>query len=280
LPLLNHPTDITEAHHQDTIVNGKPTALITGAASDLGAAFAHVFARHGYDLVLIARTAAPLNHLAEQLTMKFQASVKILLHDLSHPNAPDTIAAQLQQTGIEVQILVNTSELGGSGAFVETDATAEWQLMQINMVALTQLTKVLLPGMMRRGTGKILNVASLAAFQPVVLRAVYEATQAYILSFSEALAAELRGTGVTVTAFCPQRQDHQPPNGSDSERESQCTAAAKLGYQALFAGRTVAIPGWKNRCFAVVATLLPRRWTGAIASLLTPNPATPPTDRP
>lgn len=260
-------------------MNGKPTALITSAASDFGAAFAHVFARHGYDLVLISRTAAPIHPLAERLTMEFQASVKILLHDLSHPNAPDTIAAQLQQTGIEVQILVNTSERGAWGQFVTTDATAEWQLMQVNMVALTQLTKVLLPGMLRRGTGKILNVASLAAFQPESWRAVYEATQAYILAFSQALAAELQGTGVTVTVFCPQRWD-QSTAPDDLERESALMTLAQWGYQALFAGQTVAIPGWKHRLMAAIAALLPRRWGGAIAAFLLPHPPSSPADRP
>lgn len=255
-------------------MNGKPTALITGASSGIGAELAQVFARHGYDLVLIARSGAKLNQLAEILATEFQAAVKILLHDLSHPNAPEVITAQLQQTGIEVNILVNNAGFGSYGLFAQTDAGLEWQMMQVNMVALTQLTKLLLPGMIERGSGKILNVASTAAFQPGPWMAVYYATKAYVLSFSEALATELQGTGVTLTVLCPgptasgfQAKAQMEQSKILQDRELMSAAAvAEFGYRALFAGQVIAIPGWENKLLAWGVRWLPRRWACALVA--------------
>ncbi|MEA5420714.1 SDR family oxidoreductase [Spirulina sp. CCNP1310] len=262
-------------------MNGKPTALITGASSGIGAQLAQVFARHGYDLVLIARSGAPLNHLAEILATQHQAAVKILLHDLSHPNAPEVIVAQLQQTGIEINILVNNAGFGSYGLFAETDGGLEWQMMQVNMVALTQLTKLLLPGMIERGSGKILNVASTAAFQPGPWMAVYYATKAYVLSFSEALATELRGTGVTLTVLCPGPTASAFQGRSQMDRSKiihnwelmSAAVVAEFGYRALFAGQVIAIPGWQNRFLAWGVRWLPRRWAcGLVAQMQAPAP--------
>lgn len=242
------------------------TALITGASSGLGYEFAKLFAGDRYNLVLVARSEERLTQIAEQLNQKFGIAVKTLVKDLSLPTTPGDILAELQQANIQVDVLVNNAGFATYGFFAETDLNAELQMMQLNMVALTHLTKLLLPGMLQRHQGKILNVSSTAAFQPGPLMAVYYATKAYVLSFSEAIANELQGSGVTVTALCPgptasnfQKRAAMEQSKLVSGRQIMDAAkVAKIGYQGLMSNKAIVIPGLKNKLLTLSVRFTPR----------------------
>jgi short-subunit dehydrogenase len=244
----------------------RPTALITGASSGIGAELAREFAAHGYDVVLVARGKERLVALAGELEAAHGIAARVIEADLARPQAPDEIHQQVGQQGVAVDVLVNNAGIGTYGLFAETDLRAELDMLQINVVAVTHLTKLFLRDMLARGHGKVLNVASTAAFQPGPLMAVYYATKAYVLSLSEALANEVRGTGVTVTALCPgptptgfqRRARMEDTRLMRSPLVTDATTVARVGYRALMAGKTVAIPGWTNRALTFVVRLTPR----------------------
>ena len=242
------------------------TALITGASSGIGDALAKVFSREGYDLVLVARNAQKLAEVATELQrQRSDAMVTVMPTDLARPQASEELVGQLERDGITVDILVNNAGFGTHGSFAAADLCTQLEMVQVNVVALTHLTRLFLPGMVRRGGGKILNVASTAAFQPGPLMAVYYASKAYVLSFSEALANELQGTGVSVTALCPgpTRTAFQRRAGVEETSLMQggmmeAEAVAQAGYRALMEGRPVIIPGARNRLLALAVKFLPR----------------------
>ena len=242
------------------------TALITGASSGIGYEFAKLFARDRYNLVLIARSEEKLTEMADELSRNFGISVRNIVKDLSIPASPEEIFKELQQAAIQVDVLVNNAGFATYGFFFETNLTVELQMMQLNMVALTHLSKLLLPSMLQRYEGKILNVSSTAAFQPGPMMAVYYATKAYVLSFSEALANEVRGSGVTVTAFCPgptasgfQKQAAMEQSKLVSGRRIMDAATvAKIGYEGLMKNQTIVIPGLKNRLLTLSIRFTPR----------------------
>ncbi len=245
-------------------IGHRRTALITGAWSGIGRELALLFARDGYNLVLVARSAAKLAELAEDLKREHGTSIRVLAKDLSNPAAPDEIYSELAPDS-SVDSLVNNAGFGTRGPFWETSLAAELEMMQVNMVALTHLTKLLLKGMLERRSGKILNVASTAGFQPGPLMAVYYATKAYVLSFSEALANELKGSGVSVTALCPGPTEtgfSQRAGMRDSRLFRGTTmdarTVAQIGYRALMQGKPVVIPGLRNRLLAFSVRLAPR----------------------
>ncbi|MGH2414677.1 MAG: SDR family NAD(P)-dependent oxidoreductase [Microcystaceae cyanobacterium] len=245
----------------------KQTVLITGAASGIGYELAHIFARDTYHLVLVDKNGQKLSEVAEKIQQKFGIFVKNIVKDLSIPTAPEEIFTELQQASIKVDVLVNNAGFGSHGLFHETNLTAELEMLQVNLVCLTHLTKLFLKDMVNRGNGKILNVASTAAFQPGPLMAVYSATKAYILLFSEALANELKDTGVTVTVLCPGPTEsafHKTTGmaGSQQLKDKKMMTAetvAKIGYSGLMAKTTVVIPGVKNRILAELVRLTPRK---------------------
>ncbi len=227
----------------------RQTALITGASSGIGAALAKRFAANGYNLVIVARGQPGLQALADNLTRQHGVTIAVMPKDLAVVSAPDELAAALQQQRIQIDVLV-----------------------KVNMVTLTHLTKLLLPGMIQRGRGKILNVASTAAFQPGPLMAVYYATKAYVLSFSEALAEELRGTGVSVTALCPgpTRSGFQQRAKMEQSRLVQgeimdVDSVARAGYDGLISNKRIVIPGWQNKLLAFATRLLPRNLVTRLA---------------
>jgi len=253
--------------NQTPLQNNGRIALVTGATGGIGYDLAECFARDGYDLVLVARRAHELTTIAERFSQQYRVRVETIVVDLSETNAAVRVMAELEQRGITVDVLVNNAGYAQFGAFVETDLDAELRMMQLNMVTLTHLTKLLLPEMIAHGWGKILNVASTAAFMPGPLMAVYYATKAYVLSFSEALGEELRDTGVTVTALCPgptqtgfqaraQMQDSKLVRGRAIMNSA---AVAREGYLALMAGKPLVIPGFKNKLQAVAPRFMPRR---------------------
>jgi uncharacterized protein len=179
------------------------TALITGASGGIGEELAKVFAAHGFDLVLVARTETKLITLGDALSAQHNIRCTTIPADLALPESPAEVVAQLTKQEIRVDVLVNNAGFAAYGQFQEIDLDEQLHMIRVNIATLTELTHRLLPGMLARRRGKIMNVASTAAFMPGPLMAVYYATKAYVLSFSEALNSELSGTGVTVTALCP-----------------------------------------------------------------------------
>jgi short-subunit dehydrogenase len=248
------------------------TVLITGATSGIGYELAKLFAADGYRLVLVARQQAALDRVAAELIATNRIAVKVISQDLSVPDAAASIMGALEKDGIDVEVLVNDAGFGTFGLFAETDAASELAMMQVNMVALTDLTKRCLRGMLARRSGKILNVASTAAFQPGPLMAVYYASKAYVLSFSEAIACELEGTGVCVSVLCPgpTRSAFQAraKMGTSKLFESgvmDASSVAEAGYRGLMDGKTLIIPGLRNRLLTLVVKLSPRsRVPGAV----------------
>ena len=241
------------------------TALITGASSGFGAEFAKLFARDGYNLVLVARSEGALNSLADQLRAKYGVRVRVLPKDLALPAAPDEIFATLCDEAIPVDVLVNNAGFATYGPFTEIPLQAEMDMLKVNMLALTHLSKLFLPGMLSRRRGKILNVASTAAFQPGPLMAAYYATKAYVLFLSEAIAEEVHDSGVTVTALCPgpartgfQRRAQMEDSRLVSGTIMDARTVAVAGYRAMQQGRTVFIPGLRNRLFTLAPRVSPR----------------------
>ncbi|MGO9829980.1 MAG: SDR family NAD(P)-dependent oxidoreductase [Myxococcaceae bacterium] len=244
------------------------TVLVTGASSGIGAELARAFARSGSSLVLTARSVDRLEALAAELRTQSQVSVRAVAADLATPEGPSRLLQRLGQEGVQVDVLVNNAGYAGFGAFTETSWTDEAGMLQLNVVALSELTKRLLPAMVAKKRGGILNVASTAAFQPGPLMAVYYATKAYVLSFSEALAEELRGSGVTVTALCPgptasgfqARAAMEDSRLVKGKRLMPAAAVAQAGYEGFRRGATVVIPGLANRLLAQSVRFTPRRW--------------------
>ncbi|MDQ3706634.1 MAG: SDR family oxidoreductase [Chloroflexota bacterium] len=250
--------------------NTGKTALVTGASGGIGYELTRLFARDGYNLVLVARSADKLNEMKQQYEARAGISVHVIVKDLAQPSAPQEIFDELQRGGIAVDVLVNNAGFTVFGRFLETDLEKELQLMQVNIVALTHLTKLFVPGMVERGWGKVLNLASVAAFFPGPLMSVYYASKAYVLSFSEALAVELEGTGVTVTALCPGLTETGFQERGNME-ESRLLAGggmmdartvARIGYRGMVKGRMLVITGLRNRVLVHVARFIPGRLLG------------------
>lgn len=251
----------------------RKTALITGASSGIGLDLAHLFGADRWNLVLVARSEGKLRETAAELEKKCGIYVTVLPVDLAKPDAAHEIVDQLAAKGIEIEALVNNAGFGGRGAFWETEERTELDMLQVNIVALTQLTRLLLPPMVARNSGRILNVASTAAFQPGPYMAVYYASKAYVLSLSEAVADELRDTGVTVTALCPGPTATgfaavAGTEGSKLFRLSKPMSSddvAQAGYKAMLAGRRLVVTGMKNKLLAQAVRVSPRRMVTTIA---------------
>ncbi|MBW4671229.1 MAG: SDR family oxidoreductase [Cyanomargarita calcarea GSE-NOS-MK-12-04C] len=243
------------------------TALITGASSGIGYQLAYIFAQNNYNLVLVDKNEQKLVEIADEFPKKFSIFVKIFAKDLSIPTSPEEIFTELQQSSIKVDVLVNNAGFGTYGVFAGTDITTQLKMLQVNIVSLTHLTKLFLKDMVEQGYGKILNVASVAAFQPGPLMAVYFATKAYVLSFSEAIANELQDTGVTVTVLCPgptASEFQKTAAMEDSKiasvnRMMSTKSVAKIGYCGLMANKTVVIPGLRNKILTEVIRFTPRK---------------------
>lgn len=243
------------------------TVLITGASSGIGYEFAKVCAEHKYDLVLVARRKVQLEKIKEDFEHAFEIAVTVLPFDLANPSAPDEIFNFLNRKGITVDILFNNAGFGDFGPFADADWKKLSDMIQVNIAAVTYLTKLFLPGMIKRRQGKILNIASTAAFGPGPLMAVYYATKGFVLSFTEALAKELQGTGVTCTVLCPgpTATGFQALAGSKQSRlvsgKKLPTArqVAEFGFDAIFKGKVVAIPGVINSLLVQLPRFLPRK---------------------
>jgi short-subunit dehydrogenase len=252
------------------------TALITGGSGGIGFQIARVLARKGFDLVLVSRKRDTLEASAGQLVGKFGVRVHVFAADLRRAEAPKAIFEFLQNENVPIEVLVNNAGFGLGGEFADTDVRRELDMIQVNIAALTHLTKLFLPPMIRHKSGRVLNIASTAAFQPGPLMAVYYATKAYVLSFSQALAEELRHSGVTVTALCP------GATATDFAATAQVTKSrlfsafgmadpadvAEFGVAAMMHGRRVAIPGIKNKIVAQATRFAPRDVVARISRLI------------
>jgi hypothetical protein len=244
-------------------------ALVTGASCGIGAELAKVFAAHRFNLVLVARNEARLNQLAGELRAKHGIQVKVLPKDLSSMTAAREIYDALRETPIS--ILVNNAGFGVFGPFARNGLQAQTEMMQVNMTALVQLTHSLVQPMLARGAGRILNVASTAAFQPGPMINIYYATKAFVYSFSCALAEELKGTGITVTTLCPgttrtgffARAQMRIARGWPM---MEARTVAEIGYRGLMNGKRVVIPGAANKIASALAKRAPARLTSAIVA--------------
>jgi short-subunit dehydrogenase len=241
------------------------TALITGASSGIGLEFALLLASHGYDLVLVARNRAMLEDLAGRCAAEHGVRAEVCCKDLSIPTAPAELLAELQSKNIHVDVLINDAGFAMQGPLIENDLPTLQNLLQVNVVALTCLTRLFLPGMVQRGHGKILNMASIGSFMPGPLMAAYFASKAYVLSFSEALSNEVRGSGVTITALCagPTRTKFAHRARLIETKAFRGTLMepadlAQQGYDALLKGKQVLIAPWKYRLQMLPTPLLPR----------------------
>lgn len=247
------------------------TALITGASSGIGLALARQMAPD-FDLILTARNQDRLEEIARELEQAHGNRVHVIAADLARPEAPDEIFAETARRGLRVDALVNNAGFGSYGAFAENRWQDEAGMVHVNITALTHLTKLALPQMLGRKSGRIMNVASTAGFQPGPLMAVYYATKAYVISFSEAIANELQGSGVTVTCLCPGATESEFAKRADMEKSrlfkmSKMTSeeVARAGYRAMMQGKTLIITGTRNKLMAESVRFAPRKMVTAIA---------------
>jgi len=262
-----------------SVANGGPdvagvkgTALITGASSGIGLEFARAFAAGGFDLVLVAPGEDKLKALAAEVSARETINARVLAADLGEVGAAARIFARLQSDGTKIDVLVNNAGFGARGIFATLPRERQLEMVQVNVVALTDLTRLFLPDMLQRRRGRILNVASVAGFQPGPYMAVYYATKAYVLSLSEALSKELSGSGVTVTCLCPGPTETGFAAAADLEGSllfrlavANARDVARAGYDAAMAGKRLVVPGFLNR-FAVFAVRVAPR--GLVLSLI------------
>lgn len=245
----------------------KRTALITGASSGFGTEFAKNFAKDGYDVVLAARRIDRLNSLAEELRSKYKVEVRVLGKDLSKAEEVQSVFDDLQKEKVHIDFLVNNAGLGDFGNFHESEWDKNENMLLVNINALTRLTYLFLKPMVEKGFGRILNVASTAAFQPGPLLAVYFATKAYVLSFSEAIGNELKETGVTVTVLCPGASESEFLSVARLEdsmlfrrkKVPSSKEVADFGYKKMMKGSMTVIHGFANKMGAFGVRFVTRK---------------------
>ena len=246
-------------------LQSKGTALVTGASTGIGYELAKLFARDHHPLVLISRNRKKLDKVADDCRQLGSPDVLVLAKDLAELEAPDEIFAATDRAGIQVEFLINNAGFGSRGPFFTSDLDNDLEMVQVNIVALMHLTRLYLPGMLTRRRGRIMQVASTAAFQPGPFMAVYYATKAFVLSFSEALYEETKGTGVTVTCLCPgatATEFADRANMKDSKlfkmRVMDVAPVAAQGYRALMQGKPLIITGTRNWLMAQSVRIGPR----------------------
>jgi uncharacterized protein len=246
----------------------KSTALVTGASSGIGLELARSLAASGHDLILVARSEAELNRIAAELRAAHAVKVQVEIADLAQPGAGRSLAQRIEASGTAVDLLINNAGFGLSGALAENDPERVSGMIAVNIAALTDLTRAFLPAMLARRRGGVLNVASTAAFQPGPLMAVYYASKAYVLSFSEALWEECRGTGVQVSCLCPGPTVTNFGVRADMTKtllfsgglmpKMDAAGVARAGLDGLKNNQRVVVPGIVNALIAASAPLTPK----------------------
>jgi len=246
--------------------NGRRSALVTGASTGIGLSLARRMAEDGWDLALTARSEAGLEAVAAELSDAHGVRTLVVPADLTDRDAPGTIQLSLERAGFPVEFLVNNAGFGTWGPFVEQTLDSQLDMLRVNVLALTELTHRFLAGMRELGRGRVLNVASTAAFQPGPDMAVYYASKAYVLHFSEALGFELRGSGITVTALCPgpTESEFQDRAGMTGTRVGanplmmDADSVAEAGYRGALEGTPIVVPGIANRVGSWLPRFVPR----------------------
>ena len=237
----------------------RKTAIVTGASSGIGYEFCKILHQNGYELILVARNEQKLHALADEL-----GKAQVIVQDLSKENSAQKVFAQIENTP---DVLMNNAGFGDHGEFADASWSKLQQMIQVNITTLTELTHLFLPGMLQKKSGKIVNVASTASFQAGPLMAIYYASKAYVLHFSEAVAHEVKDSGVTVTALCPGPTSSEFQRVASMKDEKLVVGdhlpssrdVAVYGYKAMIKGKTVAIHGWKNKIMSCAYRFLPRK---------------------
>jgi uncharacterized protein len=249
----------------------KHRALITGGSVGIGAALADVFAAHGHDLILVSRSLEKLEARARAIHQQFGIDAVCIPEDLTDPDGPRRLHEAVQARGLDVEYLVNNAGVGLYGKFATTDLGAETRMIQLNITSVVDLTKRFLPSMIARRSGRVLNVASTAAFVPGPWMSVYYATKAFLLSFSQAINYELKASGITVTTLCPGPTESEFKVRAGSQRSRlfesfvmDAPRVARVGYEGMMNGKAVVIPGLRNKAIPIAARITPR---GLIAEL-------------
>ncbi|MHA1473666.1 MAG: SDR family NAD(P)-dependent oxidoreductase [Promethearchaeota archaeon] len=248
-------------------------ALITGASSGIGYELANIFAMNGTNVVLVARSEKKLIDLAKILEESHNIKTIVITKDLSKVDAALEVYNELKEKNINVEYLINNAGYGIWGNFHETEWEIENQMLNLNIMALTQFTKLYAKDMVKNGSGKILNLGTTGAFQPTPLMSMYCASKAYVLSFSEGIANELKGTGVSVTVLCPGATSTGFSNKADMvdstlfkwRKPATAESVAKFGYKAMMKGKITIIHGFINRFFAFSMRLIPRKMAPKIS---------------
>lgn len=251
------------------------TALITGASSGIGLELAKQFAQVGDSLVLVARSETKLQQLKNEFTDKYSIHVDVVVADLAESNAAEKILQELKQRKLVIDILVNNAGFGELGLFHEIETQRQLKMIRLNVEAVVHLTRLLLPEMIKRNGGAILNVGSVAGFQPGPNMAVYYATKAFVLSFSEAIHEELLGSGIKVVCLAPGATktgfgDDSGMNKTRIFKSNLMTAevVARQAMKAISTNQAIVIPGWKNWLVAASSRFVPRSWTRKIVNKL------------
>ena len=247
-------------------------ALITGASSGIGLELSHLLAEAGSNLILVARKEKDLYELKTSLTKKYNISVEVIKKDLGNPSAPKEIYDEVASKGMSVDTLINNAGVGSFGPFSEISLEKDINLIDVNVRALTELTKLFLPHLLEEKKGRILNVASTAGFMPGPYMAVYYASKAYVISFSEALSSELEGTSVSVSVLCPgptktgfQAKAEMKKSDFVSLGVMDAKTVALCGYKGMLKGKTIIIPGYLNKLLILGGKLMPRKLLTALA---------------
>jgi len=240
--------------------------LIPGASGGIGKELAEICAVNGQKLILCARNIERLEEIKKELEEKYKAQVFIIKSDLAQANSASLLFKEIKSKGLSVNILINNAGFGDFGFFEKCDLKIQLEMIQLNITSLTELTRLILPNMVEQKYGRIMNVASVAAFQPGPLMSVYFATKAFVLHFSEAIANELKGTGVTVTTLCP------GPTKTNFDKAANVTntalfsgklpgpkEVAEFGFKKMMKGKIVAIHGFKNKVLVFAGKITPRR---------------------
>ena len=243
----------------------KQRALITGGSVGIGAALADVFAAHGHDLILVSRSREKLEARGRAIRQQFGVDVICLPEDLADPEGARRLHQSIEGQGLEVDYLVNNAGVGLYGKFTTTDLDAEMKMIQLNVTSVVDLTKRFLPSMVARRSGRILNVASTAAFAPGPWMSVYFATKGFLLSFSQAIEYELKTSGISVTTLCPgpTESEFKARAGSQRSRLFQsfvmdAPPVARAGYEGMMKGKSVVVPGLRNKLIPVGTRFAPR----------------------
>ncbi|MEO1352213.1 MAG: SDR family oxidoreductase [Cyanobacteria bacterium J06635_15] len=242
-----------------------PTALITGASSGIGAAFAQELAKRQYDLVLVARSVTKLEEISQQLQNQHKVAVEVITQDLAAPNAAKEVFDAVSHKHLIIDLLINNAGFGDYGLFSESSRIRQLEMIQLNVLALVDLTHQFLPLMKKRGSGSIINVSSLAAFRPLPCLSVYAATKAFVLSFSESLWAENQEDGIRVLALCPGRTDTEffkvaqmPQQFPPKSTLNSSADVVREALKALEGNRSNLVTGWKNKIKANLSRFLSR----------------------